>query len=272
LNLEQAVAIAPYLPQLYEEDVTILVVNLEHVLKTVISPNLDIGVREGKPMEMYKQSAAYKALTTGERVAARVNDKESFKIPYIAIAAPLVDKDKVEGAISVIISTEKYDGLIMIGEEVLSAIEELYANSENLSAQSEELSATAKSMDSETVQVQEDITHVNSIASAIKNISTQSNILGINASIESARAGEHGLGFKVVAEEVRKLAEHTKGSATSIEEDIKRVQTSVNSLIGFVEQLAVVSEAQAIGVTELTKALGYISQLAQRLVEMGKKN
>jgi len=165
----------------------------------------------------------------------------------------------------------EYDKLVIIGEEVLSAIEEVYATSENLSAQSEELSATAKSMDSETVRVLDDITHVNSIASAIKRISTQSNILGINASIESARAGEHGLGFKVVAEEVRKLAEHTKGSASNIEEDIKRVQESVNSLISSVEQLAVVSESQAIGVTELTKALGYISQLAQKLVEMGKK-
>jgi len=164
----------------------------------------------------------------------------------------------------------EYDKLVIIGEEVLSAIEEVYVTSENLSAQSEELSATAKNMDSETARVLDDITHVNSIASTIKKISAQSNILGINASIESARAGEHGLGFKVVAEEVRKLAEHTKGSAANIEEDIKRVQTSVNSLIGSVEQLAVVSESQAIGVTELTKALGYISQLAEKLVEMGK--
>ncbi|SPF31365.1 Methyl-accepting chemotaxis protein [Candidatus Desulfosporosinus infrequens] len=267
MNLEQAVTIAPFLHQLYEQDITVLVVNTEHVIKTNINPDLDIGVHEGDALS--EKSGAYKALSTGKRVVARVNNKALFKIPYIAIAAPLFDNNKAVGAISVIISTEKYDKLVTIGEEVLSAIEEVFATSENLSAQSEELAATAKDMNSETVQVLNDITHVSSIASTIKSISKQSNILGINASIESARAGENGLGFKVVAEEVRKLAEHTKGSATNIEDDIKRVKDSVNSLIDSVAQLSVVSESQAVGATELTKALGYISQLAQNLVEMG---
>ncbi|MHB8127043.1 MAG: methyl-accepting chemotaxis protein [Desulfitobacteriaceae bacterium] len=92
-----------------------------------------------------------------------------------------------------------------------------------------ELAATAKNM--ETASVIKELNSVSDITSTIKKISQQSNILGINASIESARAGEQGRGFAVVAEEVRKLADTTKGSAAGIEEDIARVQDSIAVLI-----------------------------------------
>lgn len=269
MKIEAAIEFSPLLHQLYDQDITVFVVDTEKVVHTSINERLDIGVREGQSMEMYKQSGAYRAMKSGERVIARVNDKQRFAIPYVTMAAPIIDNGNIVGAISVIVSTEQYDRLVRTGEEVLAAIEEVYATAENLSAQSEELSATAKSMDTETVQVKQDINHVSSIASEIKKISTQSNILGINASIESARAGVYGSGFKVVADEVRKLADHTKESAGRIEEDIEKVQESVNLLIESLSQLAEVSEFQAVGVTELTQALGQISKLAEQLVQMG---
>ena len=80
----------------------------------------------------------------------------------------------------------------------------------------------------------------------------KSNILGINASIESARAGEHGRGFAVVAHEVMKLASNTKLSAGSIETDVQGVQgvqDSVRRLVDYVNELATISEAQAIKIT-----------------------
>lgn len=271
MNLATAIAVAPFLQDLYDQDVTAFVVNKEKVLLTNINPNLDIGVREGQSMEMYKQSGAYQALTTGSRIIIRVNDLEKFKISYVAIASPLFEEEKVVGAISVIVSTEQYDTLVKFGEELLAAVEEVYATSENLSAQSEELSATAKSMDSETVAVQEDITHVTGITSEIKKISNQSNILGINASIEAARAGENGRGISVVAQEIRKLADETKDSAKNIEEDVRTMQNSITALLESVKQLATVSEAQAMGVTELTEAIRHISNLAEQLVAKGKR-
>jgi hypothetical protein len=270
MNIETAIEFSPLLHQLYDQDITVFVVDTEKVIYTSISEKLDIGVREGQSMEMYKQSGAYHAMISGERVIARINDKQRFHIPYVAMAAPIIDNGNIVGAISIIVSTEHYDRLVRTGEEVLAAIEEVYATAENLSAQSEELSATSKSMDAETVLVKQDINHVNSIATEIKKISAQSNILGINASIESARAGSYGAGFKVVADEVRKLADHTKESAVKIEEDLDKVQESVNSLIESLSQIATVSEFQAIGITELTQALGQISKLAEQLTQIGK--
>ncbi len=272
MKLDSILEIAPHLHLWYDQDITVFVVDPEKVLLVSIGNSLDLGVREGQPMEMYHNSGAYKALISGKRVITRVNDPAVFKIPYVAIAAPIIDNGEIVAALSITISIEKYDRLLRLGEDLMAAIQQVYASGENLSAQSEELAATAHNMDSETANVRQDINHINSIASEIKSISDQSNILGINASIEAARAGVKGAGFKVVADEVRKLAEHSKASAVNIESDLQKVQDSVGILIESVGQLAMVSEVQAIGVTELTQALAHISQLAEQLVGMGSQD
>ncbi len=70
---------------------------------------------------------------------------------------------------------------------------------------------------------------IGEIVSIITKISEQTNLLALNAAIEAARAGEHGKGFAVVAEEVRKLAEESKESASAISSLIYEIQNKSNS-------------------------------------------
>ncbi len=86
------------------------------------------------------------------------------------------------------------------------------------------------------------VEQINSLADAILSITNQTNLLALNAAIEAARAGEAGKGFAVVAEEIRSLAENSKGTATKILEVASVVIKSVdllvndaNKLLGFVE-------------------------------------
>jgi methyl-accepting chemotaxis protein len=155
-------------------------------------------------------------------------------------------------------SNELINNLGSIAKDLLDKMDSI----KNASAES---SGVIMELDGKSKQIGE-------IVSLITNIADQTNLLALNAAIEAARAGEHGRGFAVVADEVRKLAEDSGNAAKQIATLIAEIQEGTRNAVTSMQQGSIEVETGSNALNEaadvIEKVVGAGSQIANMVQEI----
>ncbi|MBW4494238.1 MAG: methyl-accepting chemotaxis protein [Oscillatoria princeps RMCB-10] len=110
--------------------------------------------------------------------------------------------------------------------------------------------------------ISEKANNINSVVTTITKVADQTNLLSLNAAIEAEKAGEYGLGFAVVAREIRRLADQTAVASLDIEQMVKEMQSAVST--GVMEMDKFTKEVGR-GVEDIRSISGQIAQIIERV-------
>lgn len=141
-----------------------------------------------------------------------------------------------------------------------------------ISATMEELAASACTVSENQAKLNNEIKNVNlvtgeinQVTTLIKDIADETRLLGLNAAIEAARAGEAGLGFGVVAQEIRKLSADSKQTVGKIQEFTTAIGSSVEKTVNMGNETSATVEQQAAAIEEVTASIEEIHSLTEQL-------
>ncbi|WP_246153794.1 MULTISPECIES: methyl-accepting chemotaxis protein [Sulfurimonas] len=145
----------------------------------------------------------------------------------------LVEKTSQKSAAIQDILRETIEAATETQAKILAAEEELSSAKESLDTLSSEVTSfveTEAELHQELSSLKTDADQVKDVLNIIREIAEQTNLLALNAAIEAARAGEHGRGFAVVADEVRKLAERTQKGLSEIDISVNTIVQAINDV------------------------------------------
>ena len=255
--------VIPYISKILKEDVAFGLSDDERYVYYEPAENFNLNFKPGDPLIQEAKNVLKLNKPTTKFIPKSIFGKD-LSITGIAIKNP---KGNAIGTINIAVDVEKF-------KELSESINNLSQSTSQITESLNQMSKSAVELASagqDAIQlVQDTIEKAHQTEEAlelVKSISSKSNLLGLNAAIESARAGEHGKGFSVVASEVRKLANQSNDSVIKIKKIIEEVNNSVGLISKSIEQTGSISEEQAATTQEIASTMDNINENIKKLNE-----
>lgn len=207
------------------------------------------------------QRSGIQVNTTATQIAANAKEQQSTAHEIAATTAQI-------GATSKQISATSKELVKTMNEvnQVAEATAHLAGSGQASIARMEttmrQIMTASGSITAKLAVLSEKTTNINSVVTTITKVADQTNLLSLNAAIEAEKAGEYGLGFAVVAMEIRRLADQTAVATYDIEKMVKEMQTAVAAGVMGMDKF---SEEVRRGVEEVRQVSAHLAQIINQV-------
>ncbi len=183
------------------------------------------------------KQASIELMSTATEFAATSRQQEatvqSFGASTNEIAAAV---KQISATSSELLST--MEGVNAVASQTADLAEDGQAGLRNLDTTMERLALAANTMAARLAAIREEAAEITGVVTTISKVADQTNLLSINAAIEAEKAGEQGLGFLVLAREIRRLADQTAVATLDIEQMVKQMQSAVSAGVMEIDRFA----------------------------------
>lgn len=226
----------PYISLILREPASLTVYDHEKVLDVIMTEKFNLGFEKG--MKLIDSYQNFAVLKNGREATLSTLPKEVFGVELDTLNVPIFDDNNNVVAVFCVSYDQSNQNQL---EDIIQENQDINANLvdmvQHVAAHAEELQATSEQILENTRLAVQNSSQINKVAGFIREISEQTNLLGLNAAIEGARVGEAGAGFGVVASEVRKLSVDAKQATTDIDASLKDVQQVIQQMEVEVSQI-----------------------------------
>lgn len=230
--MESFYNMVPYFKYYFGENVGFTISNTKKFLFVQNTDTLKINFKAGDAIP--EGSAADVCLHKKEVIDIIVPEKV-FGFPVRTVGVPIFEDGEIAGTMVISMSIDKIEKVNKISNLSNSIAESLNGMSTNVKGMTDvfvQINETNESIEDYIKITRDNYKKTDDILKFINSVTRRTNLLGLNASIESARAGKAGEGFSVVATEIRKLSESTKQSLTEINDVLNSIKNSIDEIYG----------------------------------------
>ncbi len=257
----------PLIEVLFDEDISMAITDTEKYLFTQYNKNLVLSAKEGDRIP--EGGAVFEVLKTG-RNAIKVVPEHVYGTAFKSFAIPIKEENKIVGVLVVAKSLHKKNSVTNITKKLTESLSQISIGINDVAKGVQELATMNEKILGETIEANERTKDTDEILSFIQGVSSQTNLLGLNAAIEAARAGEAGRGFNVVAQEIRKLSNSSNESIKKIDSVMKDISSSVNSINTNLTKSNDISQNQSAALEEIAASVSELNSTAKTLEELAE--